>query len=114
MLDYNTAKNSFNNINSSKAKKEKDDLYWKAIHYAQLRSRYALYDYSQQLVSSEERTLVHNILLDCVEKLVCKQVDLKENVTWHKEIGITRAGEDRKRIGDFACYIAMFLGLSSR
>jgi len=114
MLDYKLAKNSFEIIKNSKADSEKDKLFWKAIRYADIRSRYTLYDYQQQLASNVERTQIHNELLDCIENLAVKQQELNEDNTWRNEIGLSRSGEERKRIGDFACYIAMFLGLQSR
>ena len=114
MLDIELAKKSYENIISSKADSEKDKLFWKAVRYADIRSRYALYDYQQQLASNVERTQVHNELLDCIENLAVKQQELGEDITWQNEIGLGRTGENRKRIGDFACYIAMFLGLSAR
>jgi len=114
MLDYELAKNSYETIMSSKADSEKDKLFWKAIRYADIRSRYALYDYQQQLASNVERTQIHNELLDYIENLVVKQQELGEDITWRNKIGLGRTGEDRKRVGDFACYIAMFLGLSAR
>jgi hypothetical protein len=57
----------------------------------------------------QRRTLAHNAFIDSVN-IMSRNMD-KEN-----EDNLWRAvlGDDRKIIGDFACYVHMFLGLEAR
>jgi len=57
----------------------------------------------------QRRTLAHNAFIDACNIMSRNMGKNDEDNSWRAALG-----EDRKVIGDFACYIHCFLGLEAR
>lgn len=57
----------------------------------------------------EIRTISHNSLIDACNILSRNMEKSGENIEWRKKLG-----NDRKVIGDFACFVNFVLGLRAR
>ena len=77
-----------------------------AVKYASIRMSWLSLPKQSKLDDSEKRTICHDSLLIKVRKL--SRCVGKEH-EWNEMLR-----EDRKRIGDFACYLAFLNGLHAR
>ena len=57
----------------------------------------------------EERRSAHNVFIDACNIMSRNMIKNGEDASWRKELG-----DDRKVIGDFACYISFVLGIKAR
>ena len=109
ILEYEVAAEIYEQIKRSKLHDLKDDLIMAAIRYAELRVR------SQQPAAAADpqidadRTRAHNVFIDACNILARNMAKAGEDATWREALG-----DDRKTIGDLACYIYCFLGLAAR
>jgi len=55
------------------------------------------------------RTAAHNLFIDTCNVMSRNMAKAGESIEWRANLGT-----DRKEIGDFACFIVLFLGLSAR
>jgi hypothetical protein len=80
-----------------------------AVDYAHIRSEWYLMDKAEKVQKDSFRTSLHNSFIDSCN--ILSRYMSKENLdsSWRE-----RLGNDRKRIGDFACYISAILGIKSR
>jgi hypothetical protein len=60
------------------------------------------------------RTSAHNVFIDACNALSrrCVANDLDQD--WRRELGDAQTMEGRKRIGDYACYLAFSLAIEAR
>ncbi len=81
----------------------------KAIRYANVRAKWELYSAEEKRDEDEGRSLLHNSLISSVN--ILKRLLEKENldISWREDLG-----EDRKIIGDFACFVVYRVGVSQR
>ncbi len=86
----------------------KDDMILRAIRYARLRTDWALSDLSERKEMDGVRTAAHNALIDSCNILSRTMVRHEKSIQWRKELG-----EERKEIGEFACYVHVLIGLSA-
>lgn len=82
------------------------DLVRRAVRYARLRVDWLLADPEHRGDMSEERTRTHNALIDACNILSRQLHQRGRDTTWRAQLG-----DDRVRIGDYACYIHAMLGL---
>lgn len=108
-MNIEKAKSIFQKINSTKLKQLKYDLYDIAIRYARIRTDWYFMSDEEKLMSDKIRTTSHNAFIDVCNILSRNMIKNGEDASWRKELG-----DDRKVIGDFACYVHCFLGLASR
>lgn len=87
----------------------RDDLFEKAVRYARIRADWQLANPDDRQQLDEPRRLAHTAFIDTCNILARAMREKGLNVTWREQLG-----EDRKTIGDFACYIHCFLGLEAR
>lgn len=109
VMDFQTAVQIFDAINSSQLKNLKEDLISLAIDYARIRTDYYLLDQSERREKENSRTLAHNAFIDSCNILSRNMLKNGESAEWRVLLG-----EERKYIGDFACYIHLLLGLKVR
>jgi hypothetical protein len=85
-----------------------------AVDYAMARARWQLSDQPGRAEQEKSRSLAHDCFIDAVNALsrACARHDLSQD--WRRVWGTARTGEERRRIGDFACYIAYGLMLNAR
>ncbi len=99
----------FEKINSTKHQKLKEDLFETAIRYARIRTDWQFMLNEEKMTNDELKTLAHNTFIDACNILSREMIKANEDADWRIELG-----NDRKEIGDFACYVHCFLGLASR
>lgn len=80
-----------------------------AISYANVRSNWLLLTNEQKMDSDKSRTLKHDSVIIKMDVLSSYLIKNGKEAAWRKELG-----NSRKRIGDFACYIAYIYGLNAR
>lgn len=84
-------------------------FYGAAIRYAHIRAEWVLLSVSDRADRNQSRTAAHNAFIsycDALERFMGKE-------GWDTEWR-AKQGNDRKVIGDFACYVHAFLGISAR
>lgn len=80
-----------------------------AVRYAGARTAYGLAAHAEQQLMGADRTRLHNRLLDAVEELSADMQRRGASTEWR-----SRLGDDRKRIGDFACFLHAIVGINAR
>jgi hypothetical protein len=86
-----------------------DELTAAAVRYARLRVDWQLADGDARRAMDEERTRAHDAFIDSCGILARSMETAGEDASWHRRIG-----NDRKTIGDFACWLHCLLGLQAR
>ncbi len=87
----------------------KEDVLGKAVKYAQMRVKWLMSESEERREMDEARTMTHNVFIDSLNALSRLMEQKKMDVSWRNTIS-----NDRKIIGDFACYIHAVLGLKAR
>lgn len=84
-------------------------LYRSAINYHHYRAIWQIWSLNERNQNDEARTRAHNVFIDNCN--IISRYMLKKGLdnSWRQELG-----EDRKIIGDFACYIAYRISLISK
>lgn len=83
-----------------------DELLRMAVKYASIRAKWNILSKQEKMDQDGGRTMCHDSLIVKVNKL---SRYIGKEPAWRKMLG-----EDRKTIGDYACYIAFINGLSAR
>lgn len=91
------------------AKELFDEFISAAIAYANVRSNWLLLTKEEKMDSDKSRTLKHDSVILKADVLSRYLVKLGKEAKWRKDLG-----DSRKRIGDFACYVAFIYGLNAR
>jgi hypothetical protein len=108
-MKFEKYKSVFEKINSTKLKRLEVDLFETAIRYARIRTDWYFMTKEEKMTDDELRTRAHNTFIDACNILSREMIKANEDASWRIELG-----NDRKEIGDFACYVHCFLGLVSR
>lgn len=85
------------------------DFVSSAVRYAGLRAAWQISPMEKRLEMDRNRTCAHNALIDSCNILSRAMVQRGMSAEWRTELG-----QDRKNIGDFACYLHCLLGLRAR
>ena len=89
-----------------------------AIRYAEIRAEWSGLDLEEQRHEDAGRTNAHNMFLNDVERYAGYMKRNGKDIGWFEKLGQGIAPEEinlkRKRIGDWACYIALFVALNQR
>ncbi len=85
-----------------------DNLIRKSVYYANIRAEWDLKSREQKMEADSGRTIAHDALISAVSMIARYQKE--EGRVWLARLG----KDDRKRIGDFGCYIALFRSLQAR
>jgi hypothetical protein len=99
----------FQAVDSSSLKKPRDSFYKLAIRYSVVRAQWNFLSVEDKIETNDERTRLHNTLIDSLNILARNMEKTGESVLWRKTLG-----DDRKVIGDFACYVVAWLGIRQR
>jgi hypothetical protein len=108
-LPYKQFYNFYLIIEKSKLIELKKTLFKSAIRYSSLRSEWMLLEREERKNMDEERSRAHNVFIDDCNIMSRNMIANGEDASWRKELG-----NDRKVIGDFACYISFVLGIKAR
>lgn len=86
-----------------------NDCIKSAMEYSHVRNEWEFMSREEKIAADGGRTVRHTGFIITVDVLA--RIAEAEGVdnSWRKELG-----DDRKRIGDFACYIAYITGISNR
>ncbi|MCF6147669.1 MAG: hypothetical protein E3K37_03320 [Candidatus Kuenenia sp.] len=87
----------------------KNDLIQKTVRYARVRVDRELAQGESKNEIDLVRTIAHNAFTDSCNILSRNMANNDEDITWRKTLG-----DDRKIIGDFACYLHCILGIYAR
>ena len=101
--------NIFIAIDSTHLFSLKNSLYDYAVRYSRLRVDQLLSDNEQRKIIDEERTRTHDAFIDACNILSRNMIKNGEDASWRKDLG-----DDRKIIGDFACFVNYVLGIKAR
>ncbi len=80
-----------------------------AVEYANVRASWLLLSNDQKMDQDKGRTYKHDSVINRVNILARFLEKCGKDISWRAELG-----EARKTIGDFACYVALFYGVSAR
>ncbi len=86
-----------------------DDCLKKAAAYTKMRNDWELMSREERMDADEGRSLMHDGFITSLN--ILSRIADKEGIdhSWRDELG-----EERKRIGDFACFITYITGISNR
>lgn len=99
-MDYAQAQLIFATIERASSTDLVHDLFAKAIDYAHIRAEYTLADLAEKTAMEDRRTRAHNAFIDSCNILSRDMSISGEDNSWRRNLG-----NDRKTIGDFACYV---------
>ena len=99
----------FEEISDTKCIELKDEMIYLAIRYSRIRVDWKISDTLQRIEMDESRTRCHNAFIDACNILSRNMEKSGEYTKWREKLG-----NDRKVIGDFACFIHYMLGVESR
>ena len=99
----------FQAVESTGLTKLKTGFYKLAIRYAVTRADWNFLSVEEKMESNDARTRLHNALIDSLNILARNMNKAGEPVEWRRILG-----DDRKVIGDFACYVSTWLGIRQR
>jgi hypothetical protein len=107
-MDFETAHRLYRDIEVTSFVELRKELLTFAVRYARLRTDWQLADIDERKRMDSHRTATHDALIDACNVLSRNMAKAGEDASWRA------AMNDRKEIGDFACYIHCFLGLAAR
>ncbi len=105
-MDYILSIKIFKQITASKLIDLKEDLVEKGIQYARIRTDWHLSDLEKRKEMDQRRSISHDVFIDSCNILSRNMEKNGEEISWRMELG-----NNRKEIGDFACYLHCILGL---
>lgn len=113
ILTYDEAQEIYNVINANLDRTDEDivglykDMISRAVRYAHIRAGWNALSREQKLEQDDSRTSAHDAFIMSVNIISRTQGNIGSQ--WRE-----RLSDDRKRVGDFACYIALFEGIEAR
>ncbi len=84
-------------------------LQGRAVEYAGYRAKWLVMSQHEKMEIDETRSRHHDLFIKAKNDLVKYMYNNKMNIDWDDELG-----EERKRIGDFACYMVFLMSLHAR
>ena len=95
--------------NDEDAKELFDDFLEGAVAYAGVRAGWLLLSNDEKMDQDKARSLKHDSVINRINILARYYERSGKDTSWRVKLG-----DARKRIGDFACYVAMVYGLRAR
>lgn len=86
-----------------------DDLINLSSDYVTIRSNWTTHDRKWKQDNDKRRTAIHDVLISQFDILARYLKSQGKDTSWRDEIG-----DNRKRIGDFACYLVYVHSLNGR
>ena len=83
-----------------------------AVKYAGIRAGWNLLSREEKADTDDNRTACHNKVIFHLNILSRYLASKGKDISWRDELGDEK--ENRKKIGDFACYTALLEGLDAR
>jgi len=107
-LTINKFAEIFSEFSKSKYIDLKDELIFLAIRYSRLRVDWKLSSDEERIEMDESRTRCHIAFIDACNILSRNMESSGEEIEWRRKLG-----NERKVIGDFACYVHYILGIEA-
>jgi len=111
-MNYEYAKTIYEELESLKGPelfRLRADMFKLAVNYSYIRAGWHFLSAEEKSASSPARTQTHNAFIDACNILSRAGLKAGASSEWRRTLG-----QDRKEIGDFACYLTCFLGLLAR
>ena len=83
------------------------DMISRAVRYANIRAGWNALSREQKIDQDPSRTSAHDAFIMSVN--IVARTEGSVGAEWRE-----RLSDDRKRVGDFACYVALFQGIDAR
>jgi hypothetical protein len=99
----------YDQISATKHVTLRRDLETAAIAYAHWRAQWALAAYEERREMETTRTAAHNAFIDSCSILSRAMARSGEDFSWRSTLG-----DERKLVGDFACYLHCLLAIAAR
>ncbi|MCR5108260.1 MAG: hypothetical protein K6B28_08870 [Lachnospiraceae bacterium] len=96
-------------IRSEDKKEYYIDMLKKAFRYTSIRCEWELMSRNEMIENDSLRTAYHNDFITSLNILARLAANEGIDSSWRESLG-----DNRKRIGDFACYITYITGISNR
>lgn len=97
------------------AKEFWEDFLEKAIEYAQIRLTWDSLSHSQKLATDFGRTSKHNSVIVKLNVLSRYLQSIGKECSWRDKLGYEKDNPyNRKRVGDFVCYIGFIYAINAR
>jgi hypothetical protein len=104
-MNYDIAKEIFKSISGSRCQDQWRDLIDKATIYARVRVDWLGTEQKERRLLGEERSAYHDALIASCQVMADAMTNAGEDTNWRQLLG-----NDRKGIGDFACFVHCILG----
>ena len=108
-MDHGRASDIWRMIGETQLAELRLDLVRAAISYSNHRVQWRLASVEQRVEMDRARRAAHNVFIDACNVLSRNMAKAGESIEWRALLG-----DDRKEIGDFACFVVLFLGLAAR
>lgn len=108
-MDYREAEDLFRRLGETSQAELWSELLRYARDYAQVRAEWFSMDHEERRLRDASRTAAHNAFIDSCNILSRAMAKAGESNAWRADLG-----DDRKTLGDFACFLHCIMGLESR
>lgn len=108
-MNFETAHNIYQLILKTKQTDLREDLIKSAIRYAHICVQWSMLNRKERNVMEVERTRAHNAFIDNCNILSRNMGKNNEDNKWKIKLG-----EDRKTIGNFACFLHLIKSIEAR
>ena len=112
ILTFEEAIQMFHSLKESHKDGDPDELMKKminsAVDYVSLRAKWNIFSDKEIVRMDSIRSQYHDLFILSLDKLARYMTDIGQDTAWREKLG-----DDRKQIGDFACYIACIQGISN-
>jgi len=108
-MDLQTAREIRSGIDETALEGLRRDLYRKALDYAHIRATWAFLSTEERLEKDRGRTLAHNAFIDACNILSRNMAKAMEDNAWRALLT-----DERKTIGDFACWLHALVAIEMR
>ena len=86
-----------------------EDFLRKSCRYASIRTQWEFWSREERIDNDSGRTIRHNAVIDSINILARLLRSDGIETPWREQLG-----NERKRIGDFACFAAYIVGINNR
>ena len=108
-MDMQKATLIYEKMDTRKFRGLKEDMIKAAIRYARIRTDWKTMTLEERKLKDSERTFAHNAFIDACNILSRNMVKAGEDIAWRQMMS-----DNRKEIGDFACFLHCLLGIEAR
>ena len=106
-MELEIARRIFSLTDATQLTELRDTMIRAAIAYAEIRAEWAIAPLERRPEMDQRRRIAHNTFIDACNILSRNMAKKGEDITWRRLLG-----DDRKTIGDFACYLHCMIALS--